>query len=130
MFKMINVNELDYTSEELTYFEQEMRKYQLPFIVKAWKKIGVPFMKYSFLPALVLIIVLGIIYGSSGYGRNEWMWTTDKAIGLFYILGFGGFTLISHIFERVSTNKLRKRLGLSRRDFNILVIAFQITGME
>ena len=129
MSSYIGVNELNYTSEELTYFEQEMRKYKLPFIVKAWKKIGVPFIRFTFAPALVLIIVLGVIYGSSGYGRNEWMWTTDKAIGLFYILGFGGFTLISHIFEKISTRKLRKRLGLSMRDFNTLVIAFQITGM-
>jgi len=120
---------MDYTAEELEYFKKEMRKYKLPWITKAWKKVGVPFIRYSFLPALILITIFGIIYNGSAYGQNEWMWTVDKAIGLFYILGFGGFTLISHVAELIKTNKLRRRLGLSQRDFKILVIVNQITGM-
>jgi len=124
-----NTYEVDYSTEELQYFENEMRKYKLPGITKTWKKIGVPFIRYSFLPALILITIFGVIYNGSAYGQNEWMWTVDKAIALFYILGFGGFTLISRIFETVSSNKLRRRLGLSRRDYHIMVIAFQITGM-
>lgn len=126
---IISSDELDFTTEQLEYFETEMRKFKLPLITKLHKKYGVPFIKYSIAPALILIIVLGLIYNGSDYGSNNWMWTVDKAIGLFYIFGFGIFTLISFIFERTSTNKLRKRLGLSQRDFAILVIAFQITGM-
>ena len=124
-----NVNQLDYTTEELLYFEQEMRKYKLPWITKMHKKYGVPFIRYSFLPALIIIIVLGIIYNGSNTSRNDWMWTVDKAIAFFYIFGFGLFTLVSWIFEKVTVNKLRRRLGLSHYEFNILVIAFQITGM-
>jgi len=126
---IISSDELDFTTEQLEYFETEMRKFKLPLITKLHKKYGVPFIKYSIAPALILIIVLGLIYNGTDYGSNNWMWTVDKAIGLFYIFGFGIFTLISFIFERTSTNKLRKRLGLSQRDFAILVIAFQITGM-
>lgn len=126
---IISSDELDFTTEQLEYFETEMRKFKLPLITKLHKKYGVPFIKYSIAPALILIIVLGLIYNGSDYGSNNWMWTVDKAIGLFYIFGFGIFTLISFISERTSTNKLRKRLGLSQRDFAILVIAFQITGM-
>jgi len=126
---IISSDELDFTTEQLEYFETEMRKFKLPLITKLHKKYGVPFIKYSIAPALILIIILGLIYNGSDYGSNNWMWTVDKAIGLFYIFGFGIFTLISFIFERTSTNKLRKRLGLSQRDFAILVIAFQITGM-
>jgi hypothetical protein len=120
---------MDYTTEELEYFEKEMRKYKLPWITKIWKKVGVPFLRYSFLPALILIAIFGIIYNESAYGQNEWMWTVDKTIGLFYIFGFGGFALIAHFAERISANKLRRRLGLSQRDFKILIVVNQITGM-
>jgi hypothetical protein len=89
----------------------------------------VPFARFAILPLVIIIAVLGIIYNASSFGQNEWMWTVDKILALFIIFGFGGFTLISHIFERVTTNRLRKKLGLSKRDFSILVIAFQITGM-
>lgn len=124
-----NVNTLPYTTEELLYFEQEMRKYKLPWITKMHKKYGVMFARFAILPIIIIIAVLGIIYMPDQYGRYDWMWTVDKAIALSLIFGFGGFTLISFIFERVTTNKLRRRLGLSKRDFAILVIAFQITGM-
>lgn len=120
---------LNFTEEQLEYFQQEMEKYKLPLITKLHKKYGVPFIRYSIVPAIVLIAVLGIIYNGSAFGRNQWMWNVDKAIAFFYIFGFGGFTLISWLCEKYSVNKLRKRLGLSQSDFNILVIAFQITGM-
>jgi hypothetical protein len=126
-----DVHTLDYTTEELQYFETEMRKYRLPWITKMHKKYGVPFIRFTFLPALIIIAVLGFIYmGDGNYGQLDWMWTVDKCIALFYIGAFGLFTLVSHIFELVTTNRLRRRLGLSQRDFRILVIAFQITGME
>ena len=126
-----DVHTLPYTTEELEYFEQEMRKYRLPWITKMHKKYGVPFIRFTFLPALILIIIFGAIYMSSGnYGQNDWAWIAAKSIGLFYIAGFGIFTLISHIFELVTTNKLRRRLGLSKWHFQVLVIAFQITGMD
>jgi hypothetical protein len=131
MPKFDDIYTLDYTTEELTYFEQEMRKYRLPWITKMHKKYGVPFIRFTFLPALIIIAVLGFIYmGKNNYGQLDWLWTVDKCIALFYIAAFGLFTLVAHVFERVTANKLRRRLGLSQRDFNILVIAFQITGME
>jgi uncharacterized membrane protein YbhN (UPF0104 family) len=128
MAKIIS-NELDFTTEQLDYFEKEMRAYKLPWITKMHKKLGVPFIRFTFLPALIIIAVLGFIYMGNTTGRYDWMWNVDKGIAFFYIFGFGGFTLVSWIFEKVTVNKLRKRLGLSHRDFNILVIAFQITGM-
>lgn len=131
MPKIIDGHTLDYTTEELEYFETEMRKYRLPWITKMHKKYGVPFIRYTFLPALIIIAVFGFIYmGQNNYGQPDWMWTLDKTIVLSYIAGFGGFTLISHIFELVTTNKLRRRLGLSKWDFQILVIAFRITGID
>jgi hypothetical protein len=120
---------LDYTTEQLEYFEKEMRAYRLPWITRIHKIYGVWFARFCILPLVLIVAILGIIYNGSAFGRNEWMWTVDKAIAFFLIFGFGSFTLTSFIFERVTTNKLRKRLGLSKKDFAILVIAFQITGM-
>lgn len=126
-----DVNTLPYTTEQLEYFEKEMRAFRLPKYVQIWKKVGVPFIRFTFLPALIIIIVFGILYMSGkNYGQRDWMWTLDKAIALTYIAGYGLWTLSSHILERVSTNKLRKRLGLPKWDFQVLVIAFQITGMD
>jgi len=129
MPKFENINELDYTTEELEYFEQEMRKYKLPWITKAWKKYGVPFIRYSIVPVFVILFVLFVIYNSVSYGY-DWIWDVSKITVLFYIFVFGGFTLISHLFELWSTNRLRRRLGLSKWEFQILVVVFQITGMD
>ena len=127
---VISGTELDFTTEELQYFEDEMRKFRIPWITKMHKKFGVPFIRFSILPAMILVIVLGLIYNSTSYGQNDWMWIVVKGIAFFYIFGFGSFTVVSHILERGTVRNLRRRLGLSKRDFSILVIAFQITGME
>jgi len=132
MPKFTDVNTLPYTTEELEYFEKEMRAYRLPKYVKFWKKAGVPFIRYTFLPALIIIVVFGLIQMSDrNYGQWDWMWTMDKIIALTYIAGFGLWTLTSHITELISTNKLRRRLGIKNKwHFQVLVIAFQITGMD
>lgn len=125
----INNETLDFTTEQLEVIEKELRAYRLPWITRMHKIYGVWFARFCILPIVVLVAVLGIIYNGSSYGHNQWMWVVDKAIGLSLIFGFGGFTLISFIFEKVTTGKLRKKLGLSKKDFALLVIAFQITGM-
>ena len=131
MPKITDVNVLPYTTEQLEYFEKEMRAYRLPKYVKFWKKAGVPFIRFTFLPALIIIVVFGLLQMSDrNYGQWDWMWTLDKVIALTYIAGFGLWTLTSHITELISTNKLRRKLGLPKWHFQILVIAFQITGMD
>ena len=131
MPQFTDINTLPYTTEELLYFEKEMRAYRLPKYVKFWKKVGVPFIRYTFLPALIIIIIFGALYMSErNYGQWDWMWTLIKSIGLTYIGGYGLWTLSSHLLELYSTNKLRKRLGIPKWHFQILVIAFQITGMD
>lgn len=117
---------MTYTKEEI---KAELQKYKLPWISRVFKKYGMPFIRYSFLPALILITVFGVIYNESSYGQNEWMWVFDKTLALFYIFIFGGFALIAHLAERQTVNKLRKKLGLSHEEFKILIEAYQITGM-
>ena len=92
-------------------------------------KYGVPFISYSIAPIILFLIVTFFIYNGSTYGQNQWIWITDKAIALFLIYGFGGFTLLAWLIKKLSINSLRRKLGLSHNDFDILVIAFQITGM-
>jgi hypothetical protein len=125
----ISGTELDFTTEQLDLIEKELHAYRLPWITRMHKLYGVPFARFAILPLILLIAVLGIIYNANAFGHNDWMWTVDKALAFFLIFGFGGFTLISFIFERTTSNKLRKKLGLSKRDFALLVITFQITGM-
>lgn len=126
MAKIIEGHTLDYTTEELNYFEDEMKKFRLPWITRMHKKYGVPFIRYGILPLIIFLAVTFFIYNEHHY---EWIWTLDKTISLLLIFGFGGVTLISKIAETIATNRLRKRLGLSKIDFAILIIAFQITGM-
>ena len=121
--------EFDYTQEEFQYFEEELRKYKLPWISKVFKKYGVLVLRYSILPILIVLVIFGVIYNGSADGVNEWMWVFDKAVALSYIFGFGAFALIGHLAELYTSNKLRKKLGLSHHYFKLLVEAHQITGM-
>lgn len=121
--------EFDYTQKELQYFEKELNKYKLPWISKVFKKYGMPFIRYSLLPILIVFMIFGAIYNGSAYGMNEWMWVFDKIVAFFYIFGFGAFALIAHLSELYTANKLRKKLGLSHHYFKILIKAHQITGM-
>ena len=121
--------QFDYTTEELRYFEEELKKYKLPWITKAFKKYGVTVLRYSILPVVIVLVIFGAIYNGSAYGVNEWMWVFDKAVALSYIIGFGLFGIISKLSEQYTANKLRKKLGLSHHYFKLLVEAHQITGM-
>jgi len=120
--------EFDYTPEELQYFEEELKKYKLPWISKVWKKYVVKALRLSILPAFVIALVFGIIYNESTQ-IYDWMWWIVKGIAFLFIFGFGLFGLVAHLAERSSANKLRKKLGLSHTYFKLLVEAYQITGM-
>jgi hypothetical protein len=128
MTKIIGTT-LDFTDEQLAYFEKEMKAYKLPWIPAMHYKYGVPFIRFGILPIILYVAITGMIYNGSAYGHNAWMLTVDKAIAFFLIFGFGGFTLLAWVIKKLSVNSLRTKLGLSHNDFDILVIAFQITGM-
>lgn len=92
---LINGNELNFTEEQLAYFEKEMKAYKLPWISAMHYKYGVPFIRFGIAPIIVFFIVTFFIYNGSTYGENQWIWIVDKAIALFLIYGFGGFTLLA-----------------------------------
>lgn len=125
-----NTHTLNYTTEEILYFEKELRKYKLPWISRVWKKYGINILKYSILPAFIVMTIFGVMYNESVYGQNDWMWIVIKGIGLFFIFVFGLFALIGHLAEFITTNKLRRKLGLNQRDFKFIISVNQITGMN
>jgi len=107
----------------------ELETYKLPWISKFFKKYAVPVLRFSILPVFVVLFIFGAIYNGSAPGVNDWMWTFDLVLALTYILGFGLVGVISKIFETITANKLRKKLGLSQTEFKILVEVYGITGM-
>ena len=120
---------LHHTPEDLDYIKDELYNYKLPWISRVWKKFGVPFLRYSFLPAIILIVILGAIYTGSALGVNDWIWGVIKGIAFFYIFGVGALALIGKAAERLTANRLRKKLGLTHEQFKTYVEVYQITGM-
>lgn len=123
------MTQLHHTPEDLDYIKDELYNYRLPWISRVWKKIGVPFLRYSFLPAIILIVILGAIYTGSSLGVNDWCWGVIKGIAFFYIFGVGALALIGKAAERITANQLRKKLGLTHEQFKTYVEAYGITGM-
>jgi len=123
MSKFTDVNELPFTSEQLEYFETEMRKYKVPLIYK-WVFGSLYKWGRFFMPILFLIIVaLGIVHMST----NLDLWNVIKGFAFFWIFGIGIAVLISWIAQRIKVLKWCKRLGLTLYQWNLLAIAFQIT---
>ena len=123
MFKFTDIHELPYTTEELEYFESEMRKYKVPLIYK-WVFGSLYKWGRFFMPILFLIILgLGIVHMST----NLDLWNVIKIFALFWIFFIGGFVLISWVWHRLKVLKECKRLGIKLYEWNIMVIAFQIS---
>ena len=124
MTKFNDVNELPFTSEQLTYFESEMRKYKVPWLYKIvfgslYKGAAI------FMPILIIIVaVLGII-GTKHPEYNLWVLTKGIALGL--IFGIGGLTFVSWVWHRLKVLNECKRLGITLNEWNTMAIAFQIT---
>lgn len=123
MPKFTDVNELPFTTEQLEYFETEMRKYKVPWIYKivfgSLYKWGRYFMPLIFLA----ILVMGIIHMST---RID-LWNVIKGFTFFWIFFIGGAVLIAWIAQRIKVLKWCKKLGLTLYQWNVLAIAFQIT---
>jgi len=123
MAKFGNINEFNFTPEQLVYFETEMRKYKAPLLYKlvfgSLYKWGKYFMPLIFL----VIVVMGIIHVSTKLD----LFNAIKIFAFFWIFFIGGFVLISFVWQRLKVNKARKKLGLTLYQWNTLAIAFQIT---
>jgi len=119
---------VDYTQEELQKILKELRSYKLPLLTRIVKKVIYPFFKYSILPVFVILFILFVLYNHhNGYGY-EWIWTLGKTVVLFYIIGVAGLSLLGHLCELYSVNRLRRRLVLTHHEFRTMVVTFQIDG--
>ena len=122
MSKTTNINIFDFTTEQLNYLEQEMKKYKVPFLYKivfgSLYKVGA-----VLIPLLIIIIaVLGIIHNSSRFD----LWDVIKGISLGTIFGIGGLVFISWSWQRLKVLKECKRLEITLDEWNTLAVAFQI----
>ena len=116
------INDLNFTAEQLVYFEKEMRKYRVPFLYKivfgSLYKWGKYFMPLFFL----IILILGLIHSFS----NLDLWNPIKILAFLFIFGIGGLVFISWVWHRLKVLKECKRLNLTLQEWNILAIAFEI----
>jgi len=122
MSKFIDVNILPFTSEELEYFESEMKKYKPPKIYKWVFGSLYKWGKY-FMPALFLIILILAIIDIIA---NINLFNIIKLFAFFWIFFIGGAVLVAWVAHRIKVKKECKRLGLTLYQWNILAIAFQI----
>jgi hypothetical protein len=124
------MNIRDLTPEEMANIESQMRAYRLPLFTRIFKKVWFYFLRYSFLPAFIFLVILFCVYSSIPYWTyvSDKIWFVCKLIVFFYIFGVGGCALISHICEYLSTNRLRKKLGLTQYEFQYFVVIYQIKG--
>ena len=111
-----NINEWGFTTEQLNYFKEEMRKYKVPFLYKivmgALYKAGA-----IIVPLLVILVaVLGLIVG----------FDAAKIVGLITIFGIGIPLTIVWIWNQLKTRIACKKLGLTKYQWDQLVIEFQI----
>ena len=118
-----NVNEFDFTTEQLDYFEQEMRKYKVPFLYKIVMGALYKWAKYFYPIIFLVIIVLALIHNFS----NQDLFPLIKGIGLVVIFGTLVPLTIAWLWNQARTYKARKKLGLSKYQWDTLVVAFQIT---
>ena len=119
---------VEFTQQELQNILNQMRSYKLPLLTRVVKKVVYPLFKYSILPVFIFLFIIFVLYNYHyGYGY-QWVWTTGKVIVLTYIFGFVGLMLLGHLCELYSVNRLRRRLGLSQKQFRTMVTTFQIDG--
>ncbi len=117
------IDELNFTPEQLVYFEKEMKKYKVPWLYKivfgSLYKWGNYFMPLLFLG----ILVMGLIHSFSTVD----LWTPIKISSFIFIFGIGGLIFISWVWNRLKVLKECKRFGLTLYEWNTLATAFRIT---
>lgn len=117
-----DIDEWEFTPEELEYFEQEMRKYKVPLLYKlvfgSLYKWGKYFMPLFFL----VILILGIIHVSTKID----LWNILKIFSFIFIFGIGSLVLISFIWHKLKVLKECKRLGLTLYQWNTFATMWEI----
>jgi hypothetical protein len=118
-----NVNEFNFTTEQLDYFEKEMRKYKVPFLYKIVMGSLYKWAKYFYPIVFLVIIVLALVHNFSTVD----LFPLIKGIGLVVIFGTLVPLTIAWVWNVLKTKRECKKLGLTKYQWDTLVIAFQIT---
>ena len=118
-----NVNEFDFTTEQLDYFEQEMKKYKVPFLYKIVMGFLSKYAKYVYPLIFLVIIVLALIHSFSYLD----LFPVIKRIGLVVIFGTLVPLTIAWVWNVLKTRRACKKLGITKYQWDTLAVAFQIT---
>lgn len=121
-----NVNEFDFTTEQLNYFEQEMKKYRVPFLYKIVMGALYKWAKYFYPIVFLLIIVLALVHN---FSRQD-LFPVIKGIGLVVIFGTLIPLTIAWLWNQAKTKKECKRLGLTKYQWDTLVVVFQLKFID
>jgi hypothetical protein len=122
----------EYTNGQLSFLEEqiedEMKKFKLPYLTRKYKFYIYPLLEKTIMPFFILLLLLFSFYINMN-DEYIWIWKMCQFITYAYILFFAIFGVISHITEIVYTTRFRRKLKLSKRDFLIYCVAFDITGL-
>ena len=118
------------TAEREGEIKQALTDYRLPLLTRIFNKVWFCFLRYTFAPVFLLLVILFVIYNSlTGWSDfGDTIWVIAKSIMLFYIFGIGGIALLSNICENISVGRLEKRLGITHDELQYYVTIFQIKG--
>ena len=118
-----NTSELPFTAEQLDYFKSEIKKYRVPCIYKAVYGSLYKWGRF-FMPILFLIILaLGIVHIST----NLDLWNIIKGFAFLWIFFIGISVFTAWIAHRIKVLRSCKKIGLTLKQWNLLVIKYQIT---
>lgn len=122
----------EYTNGQLSFLEEqieaEMRKFKLPYLTRKYKTHICPILEKTFMPLFILLLFLFSFYVNVN-DEYIWIWKICQVITYIYVFFFVTFAIISNVAEIIYTTRFRHKLKLSKKDFLMFCIAFDITGL-
>lgn len=117
----------NFTTEELIYFEAELRKFKSPWFSKLMFAAWFKFMRYM-TKLLSLILLIEIIWYSTFtvWNSNADTWWFVIEITAFYLIFRGLLMLIAYLLEKLKIKIESKKLGLTIEEWNFLILTFKI----
>ena len=125
-------NHYEYTEGQMTSLEEQiesdLKKFKLPPITRAYKLWGLPLFNKTLIPFSFIIMSTFMFYECS-YDAPEWMWMVSSILLFIYFPFFAGFAILSYIKEKTAIYRFRRKMKLSKTDFDIFCATYNITGL-
>ena len=117
----------NFTSKELQELEIKMKKFKSPIITKIMYWIWFNILRFLIFPIFFVLLVLAFVYNFM-HGDNitfEIIWVAMKSTIIFFII-FGSLMAISHGIEEYKIKRFRRKLHLTKEEWNYLVVLFNL----